>query len=179
VTSLSHIGRPLARLPRPSRPRREPPPTRPLRFVGPQLDWRARLLRLLAIATLTGIVVGIWSTQNATVETVTVPQTRILAPDPGRPTLDFALTSLDDGLALGAIVGKPIVPEALPRPPEPPDPSQPLRFDRFTVQSGDTLFDISAVYGVSIDDLLRFNPALGDGTRIDIGQIVRIPVFEE
>jgi LysM repeat protein len=56
---------------------------------------------------------------------------------------------------------------------------QPLRFERFIVQPGDTLFDISAVYGVSIDDLLRFNPNLGNGARIDIGQLVRIPVFAE
>ena len=174
MASLPYIGRPLARLPRPSRPRREPPATRPRHLVGPQLDGRARLIQLLVIIALTGIVVGIWSTQHTTIETVTIPVTRIIAPapDPGFTTLGF-------GLTLGDTVGKPIVPEALPRPPEPLDPIQPQRFERFIVQSGDTLFDISNVYGVSIDDLLRFNSSLGDGTRIDVGQIVRIPVFDE
>lgn len=174
MASLPYIGRPLARLPRPSRPRREPPSIEPIHVIGRQLDGRARLLQMIVIIALTGIVVGIWSTQHTTFETVTTPVTSIIAPVPNP-----GLTTLDFGLALGATVGKPIVPEALPRPPEPLDPVQPLRFERFIVQPGDTLFDISAVYGVSIDDLLRFNPNLGNGARIDIGQLVRIPVFAE
>ena len=174
MASLPYIGRPLARLALPSRPRRVPPSSQPRRLIGPQLDGRARLIQLLVVVALTGIVVGIWSTQHTTVETVTIPVTRIIAPAP-----DPGLTTVDFGLTVGASVGKPIVPTALPRPPEPGDPVQPLRFERFIVQPGDTLFDISAVYGVSIDDLLRFNSSLGDGTRIDIGQIVRIPVFVE
>ena len=144
--------------------RRSPPP-----------DARARLGRLVAVAATTGIVVGLWTT---------------LSPEDAPPAPPAAVEPLITGPApevqpgitppLGATPQSTSEPAVqLPGPPQPAEPEGADSFIRFIVQRGDTLFDISVVYGVSVDDILRFNPSLGDGTRIDVGQEVLVPQFDE
>lgn len=43
------------------------------------------------------------------------------------------------------------------------------------VERGDTLFSISRLYGVSITDILRYNPQIVNPNLIRTGQILRIP----
>jgi len=100
--------------------------------------------------------------------------TAVIAGPRGAVTLaqDSERAPLDDA----PIIDLPrLRPNALPRPPEQSQPIQPSSFVRFTAQHGDTIYDRSTVYGVSIDDILRFNPTLGDGTQISIGQLIFVP----
>jgi LysM repeat protein len=149
-------------------------------------DSRVYLVRLLLIAALTGIVVGVWSVSDddasprvltsavtqGQVEGNGVVRNSITAPTPEvRAAQSAPITPT-------ASVVTPL-PNAIPRPPEFSEPETPSDFIRFIVQRGDTVFDISLVYGVAVEDLLRFNPNLGDGTRVDVGQAVMIPVLDE
>ncbi len=141
----------------------------------PPADARARLGRLVAVAATTGIVVGLWTTlspEDAPPAPPAAVEARITGPAPevlpgGGPPVGGTPQSTSE----------PAV--QLPGPPQPAEPEGADSFVRFIVQPGDTLFDISVVYGVSVDDILRFNPSLGDGTRIDVGQEVLVPQFDE
>lgn len=151
-------------------------PDDPSRLRADAHDVRSYALRLAVIVGLTVGVVAVWSHWDAGPTN---------SPAPILQGADLALSApqgelrIDLPLAAGGAGGVPRQPNAIPRPPELPEPPQPREFVRFIVQRGDTLFDISTVYGVSIDDLLRFNPALGDGSLVDVGEVVWIPVFEE
>ena len=131
---------------------------------------RSWLMRTLAVAAATSVVVGVWSTQDGT--SPTIRQSAISAPAP-----EVATAESQTSPVLSAAETISVPPNALPRPPELDEPARPDRFERFVVERGDTLYDVSVVYGVSIEDLLRFNPALGNGSRIDAGQLVMIPIF--
>jgi LysM repeat protein/ABC-type branched-subunit amino acid transport system substrate-binding protein len=50
------------------------------------------------------------------------------------------------------------------------------RFYNYTVKSGDTLYSISKRYDVSVDDIVKYNPALQTGV-LSVGSVVRIPRF--
>lgn len=141
-------------------------------------DVRYRVLRLAAVAAATGVVVALWN--GIDVPDPAAPATNtgaaIMAPAP-----EVRLTTTPDAVADAgtAVPGAADGQAALPRPPEPADPERPDRFVRFTVQPGDTLYDISVVYGVSIEEILQYNPALGDGTRIEVGGVVLVPQFDD
>lgn len=45
----------------------------------------------------------------------------------------------------------------------------------YTVLSGDTLFSIARMCGVSLEDLIMANPGLGNPNLISVGQVLRIP----
>ncbi len=141
---------------------------------GPPLTARARLVRLLAVAAATVVVVAVWSLRDDNPQIGPPAEARITAPAP-EARLGEILPSAGDRLPPPSA----LVPDALPRPPEPAEPIQPASFERFIVQRGDTLYDISVVFGVSIDDLLRFNRTLGDGASLSVGQTVLVPVFVE
>jgi hypothetical protein len=162
----------------------ERPPT-----IAPALDPQQSLPRLLAVAFLTGLVVLLWglrdgpsaSADPASLSTASgapasaQPQaSEIAAPVGAWEAVREAIT-LTGGET--TVPGPSALPaNALPRPPEAPDPVQPRDFIRFSAQPGDTIYDVSLVYGVSIDEILRFNPNLGDGTQIGIGQLILVPV---
>ena len=131
---------------------------------------RVWLMRMLAVAAATSVVVGVWSTQDDT--NPSIQQSAISAPAP-----EVTTEKLQTSPVLSGVETISVPPNALPRPPELDEPARPNRFERFVVQRGDTLYDVSVVYGVSIDDLLRFNPSLGNGSRIDVGQLVMVPIF--
>lgn len=44
-----------------------------------------------------------------------------------------------------------------------------------TIAEGETIYGIARKYGVSVTELLRANPSLGDGNRTQVGQKVNIP----
>lgn len=135
--------------------------------------WRVRLLRLVAIAAVTGGVVAVAS--------VTQPH----SPPPenpalGEPTIVPPLPEVRAGIQPSLIdSGTEQTPSQLPGPPPPAEPERPDSFIRFTIQPGETIFDISVVHGVSVEEILRFNPELGDGTRVFAGQEVLVPQFDE
>lgn len=139
-------------------------------------DGRVYLARLAIIATLTAIVVLVWSEstggtpQAAPAQAASVRSGVISAPAP-ETRVDQTL------LGASARPQRPSQANAIPRPPEFPEPARPMNFIHFVVQPGDTIFVISLVYDVAIDDILVFNPDLGDGTRVDVGQVVIVPIF--
>ena len=142
--------------------------------VGVHITARDRLWCLVVIVALTWMVVEIWTANETTIETVIVPVTNFVA-----PVTKFQAITSELNIGVNFEVGTAIVPKDLPRPPELPEPIQPLRFERFLVQPGDTLFEISNVYKVSIAEILRFNRNIGNGEQLSVGQIVIIPVFTE
>ncbi|HJN93726.1 MAG TPA: LysM domain-containing protein [Dehalococcoidia bacterium] len=140
-------------------------------------DARTYLVRLLIIAALTVIVVAVWAISDDPATTITLPatevaETRITAPPP-------EVRSIETPIANRPTQSVAPLPTALPRPPEWPEPLTPAEFIRYLVQPGDIIFDIARFNAATVDDLLRFNPGLGDGTRIDVGLIIMIPVFDE
>ena len=147
------------------------------------------LPRLLLVALVTLLVVLVWALQEP----------GPAAPDPASadlavaPAIPHALTEI---IAPAGIISEPsspvssgpadaiatidqlrLHPNSLPRPPEPLDPLRPARLDRYTVIFGDAIFNIARARGVSVDDILLYNPSLGDGTRIVPGDVIFIPVF--
>ena len=154
-------------------------PRRPPAGATPPLphpaDRRWQLLRLLLVAAVTGSVVAVWglALRDTDDQPATAGPARITSPTPEvRRTGAAAPNTATAGPAIT------LRPDALPRPPEPVEPPLPARFERFVVQPGDTVYDISVAYDVSIDEILLFNPDLGDGSRVDVGQVVVIPIFE-
>lgn len=151
-------------------------PDDPSRLRADAHDLRTFALRLAVIVALTVAVVAVWSEWGAA---------GLSAPAPVLQSADLAISvpqgevRIDVPPTGNGAATVPRQPNAIPRPPELPEPAPPDEFIRFIVQPGDTLFDISTVYGVGIDDLLRFNPALGDGSLVDVGQLVWVPVFDE
>ncbi len=152
--------------------------TPPAAAPGRQSRWwprspRRSLWRVGTVAGLTGAVVGLW-----------------MVIDPGDPARDHADAVITAPAPEASTLGQLAPPDrpgpdatpaagALPTPPAPPEPDRPDSFIRYLVQPGDTVYDISLVYGVPIPDILRFNPSLGDGTRIQPGQIVLVPEIDE
>ena len=135
------------------------------------------LVRLLVIAALTAIVVSVWAISDDPPTSIALPatqvvETNITAPPPEIRSAETSITTIP----VRAVTP---LPNALPRPPEWPEPLNHDEFIRYLVQPGDSLDLIGRVNGATVDDLLRFNPGLGDGTRIDVGQIIMIPVFDE
>ena len=143
-------------------------------------------VRLLAVVLLTVAVVTVWGRRDEPAPVAAEPQViSVVRADPApapeaRISLPAAAAATPAPAEFSAGPAPAIVlprlrADALPRPPEPADPVQPAAFIHFIAQPGDTLYDVSVVYGVSIDDLLRFNPGLGDGTQILVGQIIFVP----
>lgn len=175
MASRSHAAGPL-----PGSARRRPIP-------APALPPPQSLARLLAVVLLTVAVVFVWSLRGDPAPAAVEPAPAISVVPADSPAPAEARISLPDAtlpsqgpIVFSATPAPPsalpqLHPHALPRPPEPADPVQPAGFIRFIAQPGDTLYDVSVVYGVSIDELLRFNPGLGDGANIVVGQVIFIP----
>ena len=148
-------------------------------------DVRVYLLRLILIAALTSLVVAVWATQDDAEPTAlpgTAPATSALSGVQGASSTITAPAAEQRGSAAPPNIsaGPAVVPQpnAIPRPPEQPEPLTPTEFVRFSVARADTVFDISVVYGVSIAEILRYNPNLGDGSQVDVGQLIFVPIYE-
>ena len=140
----------------------------------PPLALRARAARLVLVVGLTLAVVAVWDESR---EPTLVPALANVRFEQGASGGGDALPSAV-ATAEGQALDLQPAPNVIPGLPDPPEPTRPDRFERFVVQRGDTLFDISVVYGVAIEEILRFNPDLGDGSRVDVGQVVLIPIHE-
>ena len=66
----------------------------------------------------------------------------------------------------------------IPGRPDPVAPIRPARFERYVVQSGESLALIANVRGVTLADLRLFNSALGDGSVLAAGASIWIPIWE-
>ncbi len=144
-------------------------------------------VRLLAVVVLTVAVVTVWGRRDDPAPVAAEPPQVISVvgaePPPAaeaRISLPAATVAAQEPAQFSAAPAPAVVlprlrADALPRPPEPADPVQATAFIHFIAQPGDTLYDVSVVYGVSIDDLLCYNPGLGDGTQILVGQIIFVP----
>lgn len=80
-------------------------------------------------------------------------------------------------VAVAAAAPEQPAPEAAP-PPASPAPAQPLAVPAegmdYTIQAGDTLMSIAQAYGMSWEKLAAAN-ALGEGSLLQIGQVIRLP----
>ena len=75
-------------------------------------------------------------------------------------------------LQVGQIICIPVGP---PGPTPPPPPAQcPGQY--YTVQAGDSLYKIAQRFGTTVDAILRVNPQITDPNRLQVGQIICIPV---
>lgn len=63
-------------------------------------------------------------------------------------------------------------------PPEPPPPAPPMRTVEYQVQPGDTLTDIAARFGTTVEVLVRLN-RLQDANLIPYGSILNVPYVGE
>ena len=148
-------------------------------------DVRVYLLRLLLVAALTGAVVAVWATQDDASPALT--GSSLSTGEPSTSAQASSATITAPAAEQRGVLPPPTIatqravvpqPNAIPRPPELAEPKTPAAFIRFTVAPADTVFDISVVYGVSIAEILRYNPTLGDGSQVDVGQLIFVPVFE-
>jgi hypothetical protein len=149
----------------------------PSRIRAQAHDPGVYLARLLVIAALTAIVVAVWAIADDPPPSVALPATQVVEANITAPPAEIRDPTAAVAVAPARAVTP--LPNALPRPPERPEPLTPDEFISYLVQPGDVIFDIARFNGATVDDLLRFNPGLGDGTRIDVGQIIMIPVFDE
>ena len=135
--------------------------------------WRVRLQRLVAIAAVTGAVVAV----AIVIRPDSPPPGN---PSVGEPTIIGPQPEVRAGIPPSLIGGgTEQTPSQLPAPPPPAEPERPDSFIRYTIQPGDSIFDISAAHGVSVEEILHFNPEIGDGTRVFVGQEVLVPQFDE
>lgn len=55
---------------------------------------------------------------------------------------------------------------------------EPVSFEYYIVKNGDTLPEIANNYGVSCDDIMKYNSSIKSINKIDEGQTIKIPVYE-
>jgi LysM repeat protein/ABC-type branched-subunit amino acid transport system substrate-binding protein len=89
----------------------------------------------------------------------------------GLPLLTEINPQVANGLRSGEILKIPVVEENLSTRNEPAD-NAPFHFISHKVQRKETLYFISRKYGISIDDILRYNPGMA---QLKKGDIIRIP----
>ena len=57
--------------------------------------------------------------------------------------------------------------------------NEPISFEYYTIQKGDTLPEIANNYGVSCDDIMRYNSSIESINKIVAGQTIKIPQSEK
>ena len=75
-------------------------------------------------------------------------------------TADFTLPLLGSGVVQTSIVGT--------------TTTLPLFEEMYTIQEGDTLFEIAQAFGVTMNDLISYN-AIADPAAIPAGQVLKVP----
>ena len=157
-----------------------PPP------AGADLNW---LWRIALVGGLTIVVVLVWALREP--QPVLQPQPTAAQPAAVQPTSPPAAATPAQ-TEPAAAPAQPLQPTAEPAPtiappapsgiipgrPDPPAPPQPHAFERYLVQRGETLILIAALRGVALNDLLLFNPELGDGSILQAGAQIWIPIWE-
>ena len=54
-----------------------------------------------------------------------------------------------------------------------------ISFEYYTIQKGDTLPEIANNYGVSCDDIMKYNSSIESNNKIIAGQTIKIPQSEK
>lgn len=156
-----------------------PPP------AGADLNW---LWRIALVGGLTIVVVLVWALREP--QPVLQPQppaAQAAAVQPISPPAAATQTEAPvvAATAQPARIAEPAPAVAPPTPsgiipgrPDPPAPPQPHAFERYLVQRGETLILIAALRGLPLNDLLLFNPELGDGSILQAGAQIWIPIWE-
>ena len=157
-----------------------PPP------AGADLNW---LWRIALVGGLTIVVVLVWALREP--QPVLQPQPTAIQPTTVQPasppaaatpaqTEPAAATAqpLQPTAESAPAIGRPTPSGIIPGRPDPPAPPQPHAFERYLVQRGETLILIAALRGVALNDLLLFNPELGDGSILQAGAQIWIPIWE-
>ncbi len=152
---------------------------------GAELNW---LWRVALVGGLTLVVVLVWALRESAADPAPTLESAPLeaaappaaapspqaAAEPAPPTAEPALHRI----AAPAPLQPPAQSGIIPGRPDPPAPPSPSAFERYIVQRGETLFLIAALRGVALDDLLLFNPELGDGSVLHAGAAIWIPIWE-
>ena len=162
---------------------------------GAELNW---LWRIALVGGLTIVVVLVWALRDSTPplaappladptlarNATTVPAART-APPAAEPASQPALAQTDPAAQPPQPVAEPAPTIEWPKQsgiipgrPDPIPPPRPAAFERYIVQRGETLVLIAALRGVDLDDLLLFNPELGDGSILPAGAQIWIPIWE-
>lgn len=160
---------------------------------GAELNW---FWRIGLVGGLTLIVVLVWALQESSPQTALVGQAAevqsVVASSgaateraAGQPAALEQRAAARAAAAPNALAAEQAGPVEWPRQsgiipgrPDPPAPPSPSAFERYIVQRGETLFLIAALRGVALDDLLLFNPELGDGSVLRAGAAIWIPIWE-
>ncbi len=159
---------------------------------GAELNW---FWRIGLVGGLTLIVVLVWALQESSPQTALVGQAEVqsvvaasgaaAAQAVGQPAALEQRAAARAAAAPSALAAEQAGPVEWPRQsgiipgrPDPPAPPSPSAFERYIVQRGETLFLIAALRGVALDDLLLFNPELGDGSVLHAGAAIWIPIWE-
>ena len=157
-----------------------------------ELNW---FWRIGLVGGLTLIVVLVWALQESSSQTALVGQAEVqsvvaasgagAAQAVGQPAALEQRAAARAAAAPSALAAEQAGPVEWPRQsgiipgrPDPPAPPSPSAFERYIVQRGETLFLIAALRGVALDDLLLFNPELGDGSVLHAGAAIWIPIWE-
>ncbi len=153
---------------------------------GAELNW---LWRIALVGGLTLIVVLVWALRE-TSPAAPAPIAPTAAAEPAPSPAPIAAPASQSAAAEPAAAPAP-QPSAkpasakwpaqsgiIPGRPDPPAPLQPHAFERYLVQRGETLILIAALRGVDLQDLLLFNPELGDGSILPAGAQIWIPIWE-
>lgn len=160
---------------------------------GTELDW---LWRIGLVGGLTLIVVLVWALSDSSPEAGPVGSAaevqaavvgsgaageqaagRLAAVERSADGRDAAAPSAPAEAQVGPVEW-PRQSGIIPGRPDPPAPLRPAAFERYLVQRGETLFLIGALRGVAVEDLLLFNPELGDGSMLAAGAMIWIPIWE-
>ena len=159
---------------------------------GTELDW---LWRMGLVGGLTLIVVLVWALSDSSPEAgpggSAEVQSAVAASGAATESVAGQVAAVErssearEGAAPSAAAEARVGPVEWPRQsgiipgrPDPPAPLRPAAFERYLVQRGETLFLIGALRGVAVDDLLLFNPELGDGSMLAAGAMIWIPIWE-
>ena len=153
---------------------------------GAELNW---LWRIALVGGLTLIVVLVWALRE-TSPAAPAPIAPTAAAEPV-PSPSPIAAPVSQSAAAEPPVAPPLPPAAkpasakwpaqsgiIPGRPDPLAPLQPHAFERYLVQRGETLILIAALRGVNLDELLLFNPELGDGSILPAGAQIWIPIWE-
>lgn len=167
---------------------------------GAELNW---LWRIALVGGLTIVVVLVWALRDSTPPIAAPPIAALPVADPAlarnAPTVPAARAAppaaepaSQPAFAQTATAAQPPQPIAesaptiewpkqsgiIPGRPDPIPPPRPAAFERYIVQRGETLVLIAALRGLDLDDLLIFNPELGDGAALHAGADIWIPIWE-
>lgn len=152
---------------------------------GAELNW---LWRVALVGGLTLVVVLVWALRESGAAPAPAPESapiEVVAPAVAAPAPQAAAESAPSTVA--PALSRSAAPASLEPPgqsgiipgrPDPPAPLRPAAFERYLVQRGETLFLIGALRGVAVEDLLLFNPELGDGSMLAAGAMIWIPIWE-